>query len=177
MSRPLPPPEDVPDVPVFARHDHARCAEGALAAAEAMAAAAGLRLTPVRRRTLEILLESHRAMGAYEVLERLAAEGFGRQPPVAYRALDFLVEQGFAHRIRRLNAFAACTRPGTDHQPVFLICRGCNAVAEAPGAEARAAVEAAATAMGFRVERASLEAAGLCPACAGAAAASSDAVR
>jgi Fur family zinc uptake transcriptional regulator len=154
----------------FARHDHARCREAAMAAAEAMAAAAGLRLTPVRRRTLEILLEAHRAMGAYEVLDRLAAEGFGRQPPVVYRALDFLVEQGFAHRVRRLNAFAACALPGTDHQPVFLICRGCEAVAEAEGAAARAAVEAAAAALGFRVERASLEAAGLCPACAGAAA-------
>ena len=51
-------------------------------------------------------------MGAYEVLDRLAAEGFGKQPPVAYRALDFLVDQGFAHRIRRLNAFAACMQPG-----------------------------------------------------------------
>ena len=57
---------------------------------------------------LEILLESHRAMGAYEVLERLAAEGFGKQPPVAYRALDFLVEHGLALRVRRLNAYAAC---------------------------------------------------------------------
>ncbi len=47
-------------------------------------------MTPVRRRVLEILLEKHRAMGAYDVLDRLAAEGFGNQPPVAYRALDFL---------------------------------------------------------------------------------------
>ena len=97
----------------------------------------GVRLTPVRRRVLEILLEEHRALGAYDVLQRLAAEGFGNQPPVAYRALDFLVEQGLAHRIRRLNAFTACMHPGEAHAPAFLICRACDAVAEAarrPGA-------------------------------------------
>lgn len=153
----------------FAPHDHAACSDDALAAAEAVAAERGLRLTPVRRRTLEILLESHRALGAYEVLERLAAEGFGRQPPVVYRALDFLVDNGLAHRVRRLNAFAACMHPGEEHQPAFLICRSCKAVAEAPAARVRAALEAAAAEMGFVVERASLEAQGLCPCCQEAA--------
>jgi Fur family transcriptional regulator, zinc uptake regulator len=154
----------------FSRHDHAHCAEGALVAAEALVAERGLRLTPVRRRTLELLLEAHRAMGAYEVLERLAADGFGSQPPVAYRALDFLVEQGFVHRIRRLNAFMACLHPGVAHAPAFLICKTCNAVAEAPGEAIRAAMDKAAAGMGFHIERANAEALGLCPTCAGAAA-------
>ncbi len=153
----------------FAAHDHARCAAETLAQAEAVAVAAGLRLTPVRRRTLEILLESHRALGAYEVLDRLAAEGFGRQPPVAYRALDFLVDAGLAHRVQRLNAFAACMHPGRAHQPVFLICRSCNAVAEVPAAAVHAAVAAAAP-PGFAVERVTAEAVGLCASCRGAAA-------
>jgi Fur family transcriptional regulator, zinc uptake regulator len=87
-----------PDV-AFARHDHGHCSSDALARADALVQASGARLTPVRRRVLEILLEDHRAMGAYDVLQRLAGEGFGNQPPVAYRALDFLVEQGLAHRI------------------------------------------------------------------------------
>lgn len=149
----------------FAPHDHASCAREAMAQAEAICAAAGARLTPVRRRVLEILLEEHRAMGAYDVLERLAEEGFGKQPPVAYRALDFLVEQGLAHRIRRLNAFAACTHPGAAHAPVFLICAACDAVAEAPGGDVRGALEEAAGGLGFTVERASIEAVGLCPTC------------
>ena len=152
----------------FTRHDHAGCAAGTLARAEAVAAAQGLRLTPVRRRTLEILLEAHRALGAYEVLERLGAEGFGRQPPVVYRALDFLVDAGLAHRVQRLNAFAACMHPGEAHQPAFLICRSCNAVAEAPAARVRVALEAAAAPAGFTVERATVEALGLCGACRGA---------
>lgn len=153
----------------FASHDHSHCAGETLARAEAEAARLGLRLTPVRHRVLEILLEAHRAMGAYEVLDRLAAEGFGNQPPVAYRALEFLVENGLAHRVRRLNAFAACMHPGEVHAPVFLICRACDAVAEAPGAPVRAALDAGAEALGFTVERASIEAVGLCPACKGAA--------
>lgn len=149
----------------FATHDHGHCAADVLARAEALAAEQGARFTPVRKRALEILLEEHRALGAYDVLQRLAAEGFGNQPPVAYRALEFLVEQGFAHRIRRLNAFAACMHPGEVHAPVFLICRGCDAVAEAPAAPVRAALEAAAGTVGFAVERTNIEALGLCPAC------------
>jgi Fur family zinc uptake transcriptional regulator len=150
----------------FTGHDHRACRGEALAAAEALAAERGARLTPVRRRTLEILLESHRALGAYEVLERLAAEGFGNQPPVAYRALEFLEEHGLAHRIRRLNAFAACLHPGEAHSPVFLICRDCGLIAEAPGDAVNAALAQAAQPSDFRIERINAEALGLCPACA-----------
>ena len=159
---------DAPDL-AFAAHDHAHCAADALARAEALVAARGLRLTPVRRRTLEILLERHAALGAYDVLGRLAAEGYGNQPPVAYRALEFLQEQGLAHRIRRLNAFVACMHPGEAHAPAFLICRACDTVAEAPAAPVLAALQRAAADSGFAIERSNIEATGLCPACREAA--------
>lgn len=158
------------DPSAFQHHDHAHCSGDVLAQAEVQMRALGLRLTPVRRRTLEILLEQHRAMGAYDVLERLAAEGFGNQPPVAYRALDFLEEHGLAHRIRRLNAFTACMHPGQSHAPAFLICRACNLVAEAPAEPVRAALDSAAADLGFVIERSTIEALGLCPACHQAAA-------
>lgn len=157
------PADDAPKA--FAAHDHSGCADDALAHAERAAADRGLRLTPVRRRTLEILLEEHRALGAYEVLERLAEAGFSHQPPVAYRALDFLVENGFAHRIQRLNAYTACMHPGAAHSPAFFICEGCKLVAEAPQADIRRAVDSAAEAIGFAVDRMSVEAVGRCPAC------------
>jgi Fur family transcriptional regulator, zinc uptake regulator len=153
------------DHSAFAPHDHAACAGDTMARAEERLAASGQRLTPVRRRTLQILLESHRALGAYEVLERLVADGYGNQPPVAYRALEFLEDQGLVHRIRRLNAFTACMHPGELHAPAFLICRDCHAVAEAPAAAVGHALEAAARALHFTVERATIEALGLCPAC------------
>ena len=158
----------VPDP--FHAHDHAHCAASVLSRAEAQARAEGVRLTPVRRRVLEILLESHRAMGAYDVLERLAAEGFGKQPPVAYRALDFLVEHGFAHRVRRLNAYAACLSEQRDHSPAFLICRSCEQVVEAESSALRAAVHDLGADSGFAVERSTIELLGLCAHCAEAAA-------
>jgi Fur family transcriptional regulator, zinc uptake regulator len=160
---------EAPDL-AFAQHDHAACSAEALARAEAMVQQKGLRLTPVRRRTLEILLENHRALGAYEVLERLAADGFGNQPPVAYRALEFLTDQGLAHRIQRLNAFAACMHTGEAHAPAFLICRQCNLVAEAAASPVIEALAASAEQSGFVIERSTIEALGLCAACQGAAA-------
>ena len=150
---------------VFAAHDHAHCTGDVLMKADAFVQAMGLRLTPVRRRVLEILLEAHRALGAYDVLNRLATEGYGNQPPVVYRALDFLVEHGLAHRIQRLNAFTACMHPGQAHAPVFLICRTCHVVAEADGAGVGQALTAAGAAAGFAVERSTVEALGLCPTC------------
>lgn len=154
----------------FDRHDHSACAHAAMTRATDLAAARGLRLTPVRRRVLEILLERHQALGAYEVLERLAAEGLGKQPPVAYRALEFLVDNGLAHRIQRLNAFTACQSQHEDgHAPAFLICRECQTVAEMDADGLRAELGAAAGQAGFTVERATIEAMGLCSACAGRA--------
>lgn len=158
-------PDDAETPAAFRPHDHAQCVSQGLMRAEALARTRGLRLTPVRRRVLEILLERHGAMGAYEVLDRLSEEGYGHQPPVAYRALDFLVEHGLAHRIRRINAFIACAHPGKDHHAAFLICRNCRAVAELPADGLRSALEAGAREAGFGIERVSLEASGLCPGC------------
>ncbi len=157
------------DRSAFEAHDHNGCVARTAEAAEALCAARGLRLTPARRRVLQILLEEHRAMGAYDVLARLSAEGQGAHPPVAYRALDFLVENGLAHKIERLNAFIACHHPGEGHRPAFLICRDCDAVAEAHVPPGDGALGAEAQALGFRIERTVIEAEGLCPGCQDAA--------
>lgn len=153
----------------FEKHDHDSCRADGLAAAVAYCADRGLQLTPVRRRTLEILLGEHRAMGAYDVLEILGKEGFGAQPPVAYRALEFLVRNGFAHKIERLNAFVGCVHPGADHTPAFLICRNCDLVAETRARPAMNLLKDLAGESGFTVERAVIEAEGLCPNCRAAA--------
>lgn len=150
---------------VFEHHDHEDCVARTIGAARDHCDKQGLRLTATRRRVLEILLEEHRAMGAYDVLARLTAEGQGAHPPVAYRALDFLVEHGFAHKIERLNAFIACHHPGQAHRPAFLICRDCDSVAEAHVPPADGALGAEAEALGFQIERTVIEAEGLCPSC------------
>lgn len=153
----------------FAQHDHGVCVSDALAAAETRCAEGGLRFTPVRRKVLEILLQEHRALGAYVILDKLREDGFGSQPPVAYRALDFLVANGLAHKIERLNAFTACVDPSHAHTPAFMICRLCDAVAESHAFPARGALGDAARATGFRIERTVVEAEGVCPDCVGRA--------
>ena len=152
----------------FETHDHTGCVADAMQAAETLCADRKLQFTPVRRRVLEILLDQHRALGAYDILETLSSEGLGSQPPVAYRALDFLVQHGLAHRIEGLNAYTACTRPEHDHVPAFLVCRECRAVAEAETEMTRGSLGEAARSSGFTIEDVVIEAKGLCPACAGA---------
>ena len=99
------------------------------------------------------------------MLDRLAAEGLGSKPPMAYRALSFLTEHGFAHRIERLNAFVACTHPGAAHDPAFMICRACGTVAEAEAAMTSGPLSRSAAAAGFMIEQTVIEAEGLCPGC------------
>ena len=149
-------------------HDHESCIRAALSHAESHCAREGVQLTPVRRRVLEILLEEHRALGAYEILDRLRDEGLGGQPPVVYRALDFLIRAGLVHRIETLNAFAACAHAGEGHVPVFLICRQCRHVIETP-APAGGQLERAAEGAGFAIETTVREAEGLCADCRTAA--------
>lgn len=157
----------------FEPHDHAHCAEDARASVEAACAARGLRLTPARSFVLDELLASHRAMTAYELLDALAAAGMPSQPPVVYRALEFLVSNGFAHRIERLGAFAACTcgpqASGTAHRAAFLICRDCRHVAETAMARPPRSLAEMAGAAGFAIERVVIEAEGLCARCRDAA--------
>src|SRR5258707_2970135 len=113
-------------------HDHDRCSSDAMAAAEVLCAQRGQRLTPIRRKVLAALLGTHKPLGAYEIVERLALKGPRPAPITAYRALEFLRENGLVHRIESRNAFVACVH---NHSAaalaVFLICERCGAVREA----------------------------------------------
>lgn len=151
--------------PGFEKHDHSACVTGALASAEAACHDKGLRFTPTRRRVLEILLSDHKALGAYDLLADLSQEGLGSQPPVIYRALEFLVTNGFAHKVEKLNAYIACSYPGQDHAPAFMICRTCAAVAEATATPTKGDLGKAAQIAGFKIETAVVEVEGLCPGC------------
>ena len=150
----------------FEEHDHRACVAQGLAAVEARCVAEGLRLTPVRRKVLEFLLQEHRALGAYAILDLLRDEGFGSQPPVAYRALDFLQETGLAHKIESLNAYVACGHASHNHSAVFLICDTCHGAEELHATATNEALEAETTAAGFQMSRAVVEVRGKCRDCA-----------
>ena len=149
----------------FHKHDHAACISEGVARADALCVEEGVQFTPVRKRVLELLLQAHRAMGAYQILDQLREDGFKHQPPVAYRALDFLVARGFAHKIEKLNAFIACAHLGLQHSPAFLICRRCASVAETRVDETRGPLSDVANSAGFVIEKAVIEAEGICPNC------------
>lgn len=143
----------------------------ALAAAERQCAARGAQLTPLRRLVLKLVLEAGQPIGAYALLDRLKGERGGAAPPTIYRALDFLLEHGLIHKLERLNAFLPCVEASHGHDHAhphqFLICRQCGRTAEVGDHAVAAALEAAAARLGFRLERATVEAEGLCAGCAG----------
>ncbi len=149
----------------FEEHDHTSCIKDALASADAYCDENSLQFTKTRRRVLEILLMEHKALGAYDILAYLSDEGLGSQPPVVYRALEFLVANGFVHKIEKLNAYSACSHPGKSHSPVFMICRLCKNVVEAQTEPVRSALTSTAKTAGFIIERTVVEVEGLCPSC------------
>ena len=147
-------------------HDHGRCTADALAHAEALCARRAQRLTPLRRQVLEVLLESHKPLGAYEIMDRAAAAGPRPAPITIYRALDFLRDNGLVHRIESRNAFIACVNNhASGDLVVFLICERCGVVGEAPSAAVAEELRAAARAAGFAPKAPVIEITGVCAHC------------
>ena len=147
-------------------HDHSHCVHNALAEAESICARQGLRLTELRKRVLELVWQSHKPLGAYDILGVLSElDGRRAAPPTVYRALDFLLENGLVHRIASLNAFVGCNRPEHAHQGQFLICRICHAAIELEQSAISEAIVASAAGVGFVVESQTVEVVGLCAGC------------
>ena len=146
-------------------HDHGDCVQQALVAAESVCRDRGLRLTRIRRRVLELVWNSHKPVGAYDILDALGKEGKRAAPPTVYRALDFLIEADLVHRLDSLNAFVGCAHPHHSHTGQFLICRDCRSVAELDDPEISAVVDRKAGELGFSAVRQMLEIQGLCPDC------------
>lgn len=151
-------------------HDHSLCVSEALEAAEQLCARAGVRFTVLRKRVLELVWQSHKPLGAYDILETLTREDDRRAaPPTVYRALDFLLEQGLIHRIASLNAFIGCASPEHRHEGQFLICRTCRVAIELDQPAIREAIAASAEKFGFAVQSETVEITGLCAQCQAAA--------
>jgi len=146
-------------------HNHLRCVADAMHDAARVCRARGARLTPLRARVLEIVWQNHKPLGAYDILAVLAAEGRSAAPPTVYRALEFLLEQGLAHRLPSLNAFIGCSRPGHAGSGQFLICRCCGNAAELNDHGVERAITRSAASQGFAVQGHSVEINGVCPDC------------
>lgn len=147
------------------RHDHTSCVADAIKTAENLCLSRGARLTPLRRKVLELIWTSHRPIGAYAVLGQLRDERDNAAPPTVYRALDFLMEEGLVHRIQSLNAFVGCSDPDHAHSGMFLICGKCGDALEIEDEALDQSIRNAASAHGFAVQRRMVEATGTCPSC------------
>ena len=122
--------------------------------------------TALRRRVLELVWQSHKPLGAYDILAVLSEQdGRRAAPPTVYRALDFLLENSLVHRIASLNAFMGCSHPEHAHQGQFLICRECHVAIELEQTSISDAIVASATDVGFSVEAQTVEVVGLCGTC------------
>ena len=151
-------------------HNHDVCLDEAMIRARKAFETKGMRLTPLRESVFqEIAAASHQAIGAYEVLERMAARGERLAPISVYRAIDALVSAGIVHRFESRNAFFAC-HAGHEQRQLVLACERCNSVAEVDGAKVFAAIDKTAGDARFSagVDRAAVvEVWGLCANCSG----------
>ncbi len=141
----------------------------ALNNAEDLCRREGTKLTPGRRRVLELLAEEGRPLGAYDLIEKIAATTGKHPAPISiYRALDFLLENGLVHRLASRNAFLACAHGHRHEEPVvFLICETCGSVTEATSKPLHREIAALGTESGFTPHSQVLELTGLCGACEG----------
>jgi len=91
----------------------------------------GVKLTTARRQVLELLWESGCPTGAYELIEALQQRNARPvNPPTVYRALEFLITQGFVHKLESRNAYVVCIHPERRHACIFFICADCGVSAE-----------------------------------------------
>ena len=146
-------------------HNHDTCTAELLARAERTCERRGSRLTGQRREVLNCVAESHSAVGAYDIIERMAGHGPRPAPITVYRALDFLEAHGLVHKIESRNAFIACTHPHEGKPAAMLVCEKCGLVAELDAPEMFEALQSAAKSQGFAVHRSVVELTGLCAAC------------
>jgi Fur family transcriptional regulator, zinc uptake regulator len=139
--------------------------ESALSRAQLICTIRGARLTPVRRRVLELILSSDQPAGAYTLLAELQRGRGKLGPPTVYRALEFLLAHKLIHKIETSSAFIACSDIEHPHESQFMICDDCGVTEELRDDEIVHSLRRLGEGKGFAVERQIIEAHGLCSAC------------
>ncbi|EKO3515341.1 zinc uptake transcriptional repressor Zur [Vibrio fluvialis] len=133
---------------------------------EEICAARGVRLTSQRKRVFELICASKKASSAYELLEDLKQSEPQAKPPTVYRALDFLMEQGFIHRVESTNSFISCCSCNAHkHFSQLLICDQCGNVIELQDDSLIALLTDNAEKHGFKIVNHVIESHGVCQSC------------
>ncbi len=141
-------------------------AQQLLLKAQSVCSKRGVRFTKLREQVFVLLAQHEGAVGAYELLDELKSLDAAAKPATIYRALDFLGQQGFVHKIESLNAFVMCHHFGECNHPVqLLICDQCGYVKESQSNALEDAIQAMAKASSFKISHQIVEAHGSCANC------------
>ena len=146
-------------------HQHVHAPVSFVHAVEAVCDTRGLKLTPMRRRVLELIALSDKPVKAYDLLDSLRPEVARAAPTQVYRALDFLVEHGFIHKLESINAFTSCHHPAESHSAPFFICSRCGGATEFCDSKVAEMLIAHAAQLGFTAQAQTLEVHGVCARC------------
>jgi Fur family zinc uptake transcriptional regulator len=136
--------------------------------------ASGSSLTPIRRKVLALLRRQPGGLKAYDLLDRVRLDHPSVSPPTVYRALEFLIGQGLAHKIGRINQYVACNHDCHDDAGLFLVCPGCGKVTELHDKTALAALSCSLKAAGHALAHPEIEISAVCADCLRQADASSN---
>jgi Fur family transcriptional regulator, zinc uptake regulator len=143
-----------------------------VALAVSLCGARGAHLTALRRQILELLWESGRPTGAYDLIEALKRTNSRPVgPPTVYRALEFLMAQGLVSKIESRNAYVPCVHPERRHRCLFFICSSCGASSELEDPRIERLLAEDAATLQFHMSRRMVEVQGTCPRCFDAGAA------
>ncbi|WP_459989781.1 transcriptional repressor [Methylosoma difficile] len=147
-------------------HDHQHCIDHALITASHLCTKRGVQLTPIRQQVLALIWENHKAVKAYDLLDRIKPLNTAAKPATIYRALDFLIAQGLIHRVESLNAFIGCRCSGQSHEQLLLICKQCHQVEERTPEIMLQALSAELISAHFTAHSKAIEIQGICGNCA-----------
>lgn len=126
----------------------------------------GLRYTPPRHITLEVIAASKRPVGAYDVIEEMGKITDKPKPTTVYRAIEFLQQHGFIHKIESLNAFVTCHAGHSHEGSQFIVCDDCGTVEEVHLCHLPDDLKKKVDATGFKMLHWNTEIHGLCKKCA-----------
>ncbi len=125
----------------------------------------GVRFTVQREKVYSILLQYEHAVGAYDLLDELKKTEESAKPATVYRALEFLLDMGFVHKVESDNKFIVCHHFGCSHPVQFLICDNCGTVQEIQSDGLQEKLDKQAQSVGFTITRQTIEAHGKCAKC------------
>ena len=125
-----------------------------------------LGLTQIRRQVFEIIIKNNKPIKAYEILDEISnINDKSSHPPTVYRAIDFLIENGFVHKLNSINSYVGCFHPKAHKECYFLICKKCNIYQECCDDSLKDRISKTAVHNNFVISNTSLEIEGHCLDC------------